>query len=143
MGCSNRSKQHTASNLHALTSFEGIAIPVHRRRARSTVVVWSAQLHFWIIGSSTWVRMHFCMSRRTARSLVVKVMMWCGITRIIRCPPASNRTAVAIRLLKERSLSSLEGSSARTATRKNDTRKWGMLRKQVLVRSVLLAIAWI
>lgn len=40
---------------------------------------------------------------------------------------------MAINLLKKRSLSSLESSSARLATRKNDTRKWDMLRKQVLV----------
>ena len=114
--------------------------PQKKSKVNGIGVVEAATL-FWIIGSSTWIRMRFCMSpirtyeERPVRpfgSLVVKVMMY-GITRIIRCPAATNRTPVAIRLFKERSLSSLESSSARTATRKNDTGKWDMLRKQVPV----------
>ncbi|CAM9768360.1 unnamed protein product, partial [Laminaria digitata] len=53
-----------------------------------------------------------------------------GITCITRCSAAANRIAVSTRLIEKRSLSNLESSPARAATKKNDTKKWDMVRKQ-------------
>lgn len=89
------------------------------------------------------MRRRFCLPRTTARSVAGRsspVLVACdackvmlrGIARITRCSAVSKRIAVASRLLEKRSLSNLGSSNARAGPRKNDTRKWDMLHKQVL-----------
>ena len=143
MGCSNRSKQHPSTYLHALTFFENLSIPDHRRRARvnGDGVVGAATLDYlreFHVDSDAFFHVTPFAENCPFGLLVVGEVMMRGITLTVRCSAVANKASAPSRFHEKRSLSSLERSSARAATRKNDTRKWDMRRKQVLGQRVAI-----